>query len=314
MKKHILIAGGAGFIGANLCRYYINNGDSVTCIDSLITGRRNNLIDLESNNKFVFSQVDICKPLPRKITNQKYDVIINLASPASPPKYQRLALETLKVGSLGTQNLLELTKKNQARFLHASTSEIYGEPEIHPQVESYYGNVNPYGPRSMYDEAKRFSETLVYVYKQSYGINSAIVRIFNTYGPAMEPDDGRVVSNFITQALGNKPITIYGNGDQTRSFCYVDDMISGIVALIESNEEGPMNIGNPEEHTILDLAQTILKMVRSNSPIKYMPLRINDPKRRRPDISYAQSALNWEPKISLKVGLENTIAYFRLHT
>lgn len=309
--KQVLIAGGAGFIGSHLCQAYLTEKAHVTCVDILSTGRKRNVDQFVGNPNFTFCQADICDPLPDEVAKQKFDLILNLASPASPPKYQELAVETLLVGSIGTKNLLDLAKRDGARFLHASTSEVYGDPAVHPQPESYYGNVNPYGPRAMYDEAKRFSEALVYVYKNKYGLSTAIARIFNTYGPRMEPEDGRVVSNFITQALANKPLTIYGDGSQTRSFCYVDDLVAGIMRLASSNEEGPINLGNPAEFTVLELANQIIKQTETKSVLEHRPLPINDPKQRQPDISRAKTKLAWEPEVPLHDGLAKTIEYFK---
>jgi dTDP-glucose 4,6-dehydratase len=306
----ILIAGGAGFVGSHLCALFLERGDTVTCVDNVSTGRRQNIAPLLDNNRFTFVQADICEPSPAAVADTPYDVVVNMASPASPPHYQRLAVETLRVGSLGTQNLLELARRHKARFLQASTSEVYGDPSVHPQPESYYGNVNSYGPRAMYDEAKRYGEALVYVYRHQFEVNTAIVRIFNTYGPHMDPKDGRVVSNFITQALAGEPITIYGDGSQTRSFCYVDDLVAGIAALIDSDEPGPMNIGNPSEYTVAELAELIVRKTGSKSEIVHQPLPGDDPTQRRPDISYARKALNWEPKVSVDDGLQRTIEYF----
>ena len=311
MKAKILVAGGAGFLGSHVCKYYLDNDYHVVCVDNLSTGRRKNIADLEAHERFEFIQHDICQELPLEITNKKYRIVTNLASPASPPKYYELAVETLMVGAVGTKNLLELARHNKARFFHASTSEVYGDPQVTPQTESYRGHVNTYGPRAMYDEAKRFSEAMVYVYRHKYGVNSTISRFFNTYGPHMDPQDGRVVSNLITQALKGEPLTVYGDGTQTRSFCYVDDLVAGIVAQTDSSEEGPMNLGNPHEFTVLELAQKVLKLIDTPSEIVYQPLPQDDPLQRRPDISYAEQALGWKPQISLDQGLLPTIDYFR---
>lgn len=309
MRK-ILIAGGAGFLGSHLCLAYLNKGDSVVCLDNLATGRRKNIANLESNENFKFLECDITKDLPEEVLNQKYDVIANLASPASPPKYFKLALETLMVGALGTKNLLDLAKRDNARFLQASTSEVYGDPTVSPQPESYWGNVNSYGARSMYDEAKRFGEALVWVYKNQHGVNTGIVRIFNTYGPNMDPADGRVVSNFIMQALKGESITIYGDGKQTRSFCYVTDEVEGIMRVIESDVEGPINVGNPDEFTMIELAEKVIRLTNSKSELVHQPLPPDDPAQRKPDIAKAKERLGWEPKVTLDKGLEPTIAYF----
>jgi nucleoside-diphosphate-sugar epimerase len=311
VSRAIAIAGGAGFLGSHLCDYYIRNGDKVVCIDNLCTGSLNNITHLKGEANFTFVKADIIKILPPIITNKRYDVVVNLASPASPPHYQRLAVETLMVGSIGTRNLLELSRTDKTRFFQASTSEVYGDPDVHPQPESYRGNVNCYGPRSMYDEAKRFGEALVYSYRRKYNVSTAVARFFNTYGPRMDPNDGRVVSNLIVQALKNKPLTIYGKGTQTRSFCYVDDLINGIVKLIDSNEEGPMNIGNPGEFTILELAKTIQELTGSTADLVYKPLPEDDPLQRKPVIDLATTKLDWTPKVALRDGLIRTIDYFR---
>jgi nucleoside-diphosphate-sugar epimerase len=310
-KKIVLIAGGAGFLGSHLCDYYVDNDYEVVCIDNLSTGSEKNILHLHTSKNFTFFKADISNQLPDSITNKHYDIVANLASPASPPHYQRLAIETLMAGSIGTLNLLELANISKARFFQASTSEVYGDPDVHPQPESYRGNVNSYGPRSMYDEAKRFGEALTYSYRKKFKLSTCIARFFNTYGPRMDPQDGRVVSNFIVQTLENKPLTVYGDGSQTRSFCYVTDLIEGIVLLINSNEEGPINLGNPGEFTILKLAHIINKLTESDSPIIYKDLPTDDPTQRQPDIKKAKQKLLWEPKIPLKQGLENTIQYFK---
>lgn len=309
--KFVLIAGGAGFLGSYLCDYYIDSGYEVDCVDDLSTGSINNIEHLQKQKGFTFYQHDIVQPLPKEITTKTYAYILNMASPASPPHYQRLAIETLRVGSMGTENLLELTRQSGARFFHASTSEVYGDPEVHPQPESYKGSVNSYGPRSMYDEAKRYAEALIYAYRKKYGLSTCIGRFFNTYGPRMDPHDGRVVSNFIVQALGDRPLTIYGDGSQTRSSCYVDDLVKGIVALVDSKEEGPMNLGNPGEFTIKELAHKVLEQIGSKSKLLYLPLPGDDPLQRKPVIDLAKQKLGWEPTINLDEGLEKTIIYFR---
>jgi nucleoside-diphosphate-sugar epimerase len=309
--RNVLITGGAGFLGSHLCQAFLDKGDRVFCVDNLLTGRRQNIAPLEANKRFVFIKHDITEPLPASITKQKYAIIANLASYGSPPKYFQYAVETLMVGAIGTKQMLELARRDGARFLHTSTSEVYGEPQVHPQPETYWGNVNSYGARSMYDESKRFAEALIWVYHHQQKLNTAIVRIFNTYGPNMDPSDGRVVSNFITQALKNEPITVYGKGTQTRSFCYVSDQIEGLVALTESDEEGPINIGNPDEFTMLELAEKIIARTKSTSKIVHKPLPPDDPTQRRPDIALAKKRLGWQPKVKLNQGLEPTIAYFR---
>lgn len=309
-KGAVLISGGAGFLGSYLCDYYIERAYEVVCVDNLSTCTGVNIKHLASKDGFSFIKADITRPLPAKIVDKKYEIVLNMASPASPPQYQRLSIETLQAGSEGTLNMLEIAQKSGARFFHASTSEVYGDPEVHPQSESYWGKVHSYGPRSMYDESKRYAEALIYSYRQRYGLSTAIARFFNTYGPRMDPQDGRVVSNLIVQALRDKPMTIYGDGSQTRSFCYVEDLIKGIVALVDSDEEGPMNLGNPDEFTISELAKMIIKKIGSKSKITYLPLPGDDPTQRRPDISLAKKKLGWEPKIKLEQGLDKTIDYF----
>lgn len=311
MTKTILIAGGAGFLGSHLSDNYLKKGYKVIALDNLSTGSQQNIQHLATNDLFTFIEHDICSPLPKDVTKQDIDIVANLASPASPPHYQRLALETLLVGSEGVKNLLDLARDKKARFFQASTSEVYGDPEIHPQPESYKGSVNSYGPRSMYDESKRFAEAMIYVYKNQFGVDTCIARIFNTYGPRMDSADGRVVSNFVVQALRGEPLTLYGDGSQTRSFCYVDDLISGFIKLIESGEEGPINIGNPGEFTVKQLAEQVKDMTNSSSEMVYLPLPGDDPTRRKPDITLAKSLLKWSPKVPLDEGLAGTIAYFK---
>jgi nucleoside-diphosphate-sugar epimerase len=309
--RSILIAGGAGFLGSYLCQAFIDKGDSVRCADNFVTGRRKNIATLEPHKNFTFVECDITAPLPKTITAQTYDLIINMASPASIPKYEKYAVETLMVGAVGVKQLLDLAERDKARFLQSSTSEVYGEPEVSPQPETYLGNVNSYGARSMYDESKRFAEALIWVYHHQRGVNTAIARIFNTYGPHMDPEDGRVVSNFIMQALQNQPITMYGEGSKTRSFCYVSDQVDGLIRLAKSDEEGPINIGNPVEFTLLELAQKIIAQTGSKSQIEYREPRPDDPTQRRPDITLAKKKLGWEPKVSLDKGLKPTIKYYR---
>lgn len=311
MPKTILIAGGAGFLGSHLSDAYLDKGYAVVAIDNLSTGSINNIRHLKDNENFTFIEHDVCKVLPSSITNQSFDIIANLASPASPPHYQRLAIETLNVGSVGLENLLKLALKHKARFFQASTSEVYGDPDVHPQPESYKGNVNSYGPRSMYDESKRFAEAMIYSYRNLHRIDTAIVRIFNTYGPRMDANDGRVVSNLIVQALAGKPLTIYGDGTQTRSFCYVSDLIAAFMAMIESGEEGPINTGNPDEFTILELAEVVQELTGSKQELVFKPLPGDDPLQRKPDITQAKTKLNWQPKVSLREGLVTTIDYFK---
>ena len=305
--KNILVTGGAGFIGSHLTRELIKRGHSVVCLDNFITGTKKNLLPLLNHPNFDFLRHDVVVPILIE-TDQVY----HLACPASPVHYQHNPIKTLKTSVVGTLNMLGLAKRTKARILFSSTSEVYGDPEIHPQKESYHGNVNPVGPRACYDEGKRAAETLMVGYRDYNSMNVAIARIFNTYGPRMLPNDGRVVSNFICQALRGEDITIYGDGQQTRSFCYVSDMVEGLIRLMESSYTDPVNLGNPHEITVQELAETVLRMIpESPSQIVYKELPKDDPTRRRPDISRAQSELDWEPRISLEQGLAATIDYFR---
>lgn len=308
MNKKILITGGAGFLGNHLCRKLLNRGDYIVCLDNLSTGKMEHIQDMLSNPNFEFLGHDIENDLEIKI-----DEIYNLACPASPIHYQKDAIKTTKTCVFGIINMLELARKNQAKILHASTSEVYGDPKVHPQTEDYRGEVNPIGIRSCYDEGKRCAESLCFDYQRQYGVDIRIVRIFNTYGPNMDMYDGRVVSNFITQALQNQDITIYGDGSQTRSFCYVDDLIEGMIALMDNQNDfcGPVNMGNPTEFAIKDFAQLVIEMTKSQSKISFLPLPQDDPMQRKPDISLAYQKLGWEPKVALKDGLEQTIYYFR---
>lgn len=303
----ILISGAAGFLGSHLADRLVREGHSVVGVDNLSTGFRKNIQHLAGEPRFAFREQDICEPFDAGAV----DYVFNLASPASPPEYLRLAIETLRVGSVGTENMLRIAERYNAGFLHASTSECYGDPLQHPQRESYWGNVNPVGPRSVYDEAKRYAEALTMAYHRSRGVNTHLVRIFNTYGPRLHPDDGRVISNFMMQALRGDPLTIYGDGSQTRSFCYVDDLIEGMVRLARSDEHMPVNIGNPGEFTILECAQAVLEVTGSKSELRHEPLPTDDPTRRRPDISKARDILDWQPQVSLKEGLQRSIEYFR---
>ncbi|HEY1648178.1 MAG TPA: UDP-glucuronic acid decarboxylase family protein [Terracidiphilus sp.] len=307
----VLVTGAAGFLGSHLSDRLLRDGHSVIGVDNLCTGDKDNLAHLADEPRFRFFAWDICRPLPSDFETGHLDYIFNFASPASPPEYMRLAIETLSVGSAGTQNMLELAARHEAGFLHASTSECYGDPLEHPQTEEYWGNVNPIGPRSVYDEAKRYAEALVMAYHRSRGVNTHLVRIFNTYGPRLHPSDGRVVSNFMMQALRGEPLTIYGDGNQTRSFCYVDDLIEGIVRLGRSGVHLPVNIGNPNEFTILECAQTILEITGSKSELCFEPLPEDDPIRRRPDITRARKLLGWEPQVQLKEGLTRSLDFFR---
>lgn len=304
----ILITGAAGFIGSHLITRLMEEGHSVIGVDNFITSTESNLAHVKSEPKFKFVEQDISKGL--KYAGE-IDYVVNLASPASPVDYSELPLETLKVGSFGTHNCLELAREKKAVFFMASTSEVYGDPAISPQPESYWGNVNSVGPRSCYDEAKRFSEAITNVYQTKKWVDTRIVRIFNTFGPKMRIRDGRAVPNFITQGINGKPITVYGDGLQTRSFCYVDDLVKGLSRLLFSSVTSPVNIGNPNEMTILAIAEKIREMLGSKSEIIFNPMPIDDPKQRRPDISKAKKLLDWAPEVSLETGLEKTIEYFK---
>lgn len=304
--KRILITGGAGFIGSHLCKRLLNEGNYVICLDNFFTGRKRNIETLLPNPNFELVEHDIIEPIDIRV-----DEIYNLACPASPPHYQYDPIKTMKTSVIGIINMLELAEKYNAKILQASTSEVYGDPLVHPQVETYWGNVNPIGIRSCYDEGKRCAETLITDYRRQKNIDTKIVRIFNTYGPNMAPDDGRVVSNFILQALNGMDITIYGEGEQTRSFCYVDDLVDGLIRMMNSNLSGPVNLGNPSERTIKDFAKLILEFTKSDSKISYKPLPSDDPSKRRPDITLAKTGLDWEPKIDIFEGLKNTVEYFK---
>lgn len=303
-----LVAGGAGFIGSHLCDRLLELGHEVIAIDDLCTGTRENLRDATRSGRFTFVEADITREVP---TNGRVDRVWNLASPASPPEYARLSIETLRVGSVGTHNLLEVAKRDGARFLMASTSEVYGDPDVTPQPESYWGRVNPIGPRSVYDEAKRFSEAITAAYRRDRGVDTRIARIFNTYGPRMRLDDGRIVPNFIGQALRGEPLTIYGDGSQTRSFCFVTDEIEGLLRLMDGTHPGPINIGNPREITVLELARAIEELHGGRLPVVFKPLPQDDPKQRCPDITLARQELGWEPRVGLEEGLARTYASFR---
>lgn len=308
MKRRILVTGGAGFIGSNLCYKLLEEDNYVICLDNLFTGNKKNIENLITNKNFEFIQHDVVNSLDIEV-NQIY----NLACPASPPFYQLDPIKTIKTNVLGAINMLELAKKNNATILQASTSEVYGEPLVHPQPENYRGNVNPIGIRACYDEGKRAAETLFFDYYRQYGLNIKVIRIFNTYGSNMNPDDGRVVSNFIVQALKSEDITIYGNGTQTRSFCYIDDLIDGIIKMMNSDNKfiGPVNLGNPSEFTIEQLARKVLEKIDTSSKIIYKPLPQDDPTQRKPVIDLAKQMLNWEPMTSLDDGLDKTIEYFK---
>ena len=318
----VLIAGGAGFIGSYLCEHYCGQDAEVICLDNLITGSRENVASLLNRKNFKFLETDVSQSLPKLPAG--IDLVFNLASPASPVDYYRYPLETLRVGSAGTENLLELARKEDAFFVLASTSEVYGDPKVHPQKEDYWGNVNPNGPRSVYDESKRYAEAVTAAYRRKYGLKTAISRIFNTYGPRLRPADGRVVSNFISQALAGIPVTVYGDGGQTRSLCFVSDLVAGLARLagkilpphptspaVGGGEGIVVNLGNAREITILELAKTVISLCRSRSKIVFQPLPDDDPARRCPDISRAKTVLGWEPMVSLEEGLKKTIDWFR---
>ncbi len=306
--RSILVTGGAGFLGSHLCERLLERGDNVICLDNFFTGRKENILHLMGNPRFELIRHDIVEPIVLEV-----DQIYNLACPASPVAYQYNPIKTIKTSTVGVVNVLGLAKRCKARILHASTSEVYGDPTVHPQREDYWGNVNPIGPRSCYDEGKRVAESLCVNYHQEHQLEVRIIRIFNTYGPRMDPNDGRVISNFITQALRGQPLTIYGDGLQTRSFCYADDLIRGMMLLMEQDQEiGPINIGNPGEYTMLQLAQEVLKAIpESKSKIEHVPLPQDDPKQRCPDITKAKTLLGWSPNIDLRTGLSRTVAYYR---
>lgn len=305
---NILLTGGAGFIGAHLCRKLLAEGHSVICVDNFITGSKNNIKEIMDNKSFTFIEHDISQAL---YIDGDVDWVLHFASIASPKYYLGYPIKTLKSGLLGSHNCLGIAKAKQAKFLLASTSEVYGDPTVHPQPEEYWGNVNSVGVRGCYDESKRGAEALTYAYMRQHEIDIRVVRIFNTYGPYMHPDDGRVVSNFIVQALRGKNITIYGKGKQSRSFCYIDDLIEGVMQLMNAEYSYPLNLGNPQEFTIFELAQAVLQLTESVSTIEFLPLPEDDPKQRQPDISKAKKILGWQPHISLKEGLEKTIEYFK---
>jgi dTDP-glucose 4,6-dehydratase len=300
---HVLVTGGAGFLGSHLCDALLLEGHSVLCVDSLITGRPINIAHLGDHERFTFVQHDICEPFDFG----PFDYVFHFASPASPFDYLKYGVETLKVGSLGTMNVLALAAKYKAKYLVASTSECYGDPAVHPQTESYWGNVNPIGPRSVYDEAKRFTEAATMAYHRYQEVDTHIVRIFNTYGPRLQPSDGRVISTFLRQAVDGEDLTVFGDGSQTRSFCYVSDEVDGILRLSRSNEHTPVNIGNPCEFTILECAKLVLELTGSSSKLAFVPLPKDDPKQRKPDISKAKRLLDWEPKVDLRTGLLKTL-------
>ena len=299
----VVVTGGAGFLGSHLCDHLLDRGEEVVAIDNLLTGRLDNIAHLFGIKGFAFQHHNVSQyvHVPGPV-----DAVLHFASPASPKDYLELPIQTLKVGSLGTHNMLGLAKDKGARFLLASTSEVYGDPEVHPQPEDYWGHVNPVGPRGVYDEAKRFAEALTMAYHRAHGVDVRIARIFNTFGPRLRPADGRVVSNFLVQAQTGRPLTIYGDGSQTRSFCYVDDEVAGLLALLASDHVGPMNVGNPDEFTVGELARLVIEVTGSSSEVVHEPLPVDDPARRRPDISLARQALGWEPRVPLREGLERT--------
>lgn len=303
----VLVAGGAGLVGSEMCRQLLERGDQVVCVDNLVTGRRANLAELSGRPGFDMVEADICEPLA---DTGRFDAVVNLACPASPVDFEALSMEILAVCSRGLWNLLDRAQRDGARILQASTSEVYGEPLVHPQPESYWGNVNPVGPRSVYDEAKRFGEALAVAHHRRFGTDIAIARIFNTYGPRMRADDGRVISHFVTAALAGDPLVVYGDGRQTRSFCYVSDEVQGLLALLDSGLTGPVNIGNDEERTVRETAELVLKLTGSDSPVTFAPARPDDPTQRRPDLTRARSELGWSPSTSFEEGLGRTVAWF----
>ena len=306
--QRVVVTGGAGFLGSHLCRALLARGDEVVAIDNLITGSLRNVEDLVGTPGFTFQHHDVSNFVH---VAGEVDAVMHLASPASPADFERIPIQILKVGSRGTQHALGLAKDKDARFFLASTSEVYGDPLVHPQPETYWGNVNPIGPRGVYDEAKRFAEAMTFAYHRYHQVDVRVVRIFNTYGPSMRPDDGRAVSNFLVQALHGKPLTVFGDGSQTRSFTYVDDEIRGFLALLDSDETGPMNIGNDNEFTILELARLAIEVTGSTSEIVHEPLPVDDPTQRRPDLTLARTKLGWEPTVQLREGLQRTAEYFR---
>jgi nucleoside-diphosphate-sugar epimerase len=306
-----LISGGAGFIGSHLIEALLHRGERVICVDNYLTGVEQNVQSFFSNKNFIFIKSDICKSFT---LDEPVDYVLNLACPASPIDYRKNPLETLRVCSDGVEQLLKIAQQNKARFFHTSTSEVYGDPLVHPQTESYWGHVNCYGERSCYDEGKRYAEAMIYIYNKDFGVNTGLIRIFNTYGPRMKPFDGRVVSTFIRQALKGEDITVFGDGKQTRSFCYVSDQIEAQLRMIHSDLEGPINIGNPDEFTMIELAEKVIRLTGSKSKIVHKPLPKDDPAQRKPDISLAKKLLDWEPKVRLEEGLVKTIDWFKTQT
>lgn len=315
-SRTVLVAGGAGFLGSHICDYLIERGDRVVCVDNFVTGSAANVTHLADNDRFVFIERDVVQMglddvVAGRLAEIRVTDVVHLASPASPPEYLRRPIETLEAGSIGTRNLLDLALRHDARFFLASTSEVYGDPLVHPQNETYWGNVNPIGERSVYDEAKRFAEAMTMAYHRAHGLEVRIARIFNTYGPRMQAADGRVVTNFIDQALRGDPITIYGEGNQTRSFCFYEDEVRGLVSLLDGDVMGPVNIGNPNEFTVLELADLVIELTGSSSEVIHCELPSDDPKLRQPDITIARRDLGWEPVIQLREGIRATIEWFR---
>jgi dTDP-glucose 4,6-dehydratase len=309
LNRKILISGGGGFIGSYLCDFFVNNGDIVFCIDNFITSDRNNIKNLIGNKNFILIEKDITE-LDENEIDEKFDYVLHFASPASPSDYIKYPIETLRVNSIGTEKMLKIALKSNSVFLFASTSEVYGDPLIPVQNEEYWGNVNPIGIRSVYDEGKRYGEAITMAYHRKFKLNTKIIRIFNTYGPRMRLNDGRVIPNFIYNALNNKPLPIYGDGKQTRSFCYIEDLIEGIIKVLEVEYNLPINLGNPEEFTIIELAEKIEKIIGKKLGIKYLPPLPDDPRKRKPDIKVAKKLISWQPKISLQEGLKRTIDYY----
>jgi dTDP-glucose 4,6-dehydratase len=305
-----VVTGGAGFLGSHLCEALLDRGDEVVCLDNFLTGSPDNVAHLTPNPRFRLFRTDVTDYVH---VGGPVDLVLHFASPASPIDYLKLPIETLKVGSIGTLHALGLAREKKARFIIASTSEVYGDPEVHPQPETYWGNVNPVGPRGVYDEAKRFAEAITLAYRQTHGVDTGIVRIFNTFGPRMRPNDGRAIPNFIRQALRGEPLTVAGDGEQTRSICYVDDLVAGVLALIDSDEPGPINIGNPHELSMLDLARWIIELAGSTSTIVHIERPVDDPAVRRPDTTLAETTLGWKPEVPIEEGLLRTIEWFRRH-